>query len=696
MFSSFFGGSDKSDSPAYVLVDKATNELLIGPDWGVNVDLCDLVNSDFMRHGKDCVKALRAKMGKKNPKVQLLALTTLEMCMKNCGHPFHQMVADKEVLPIIVKQVMMSSDGEVKDKMLALVEEWSVQLQIPEFREAFRHLRSKGVEFPGMNLAEAAPMHTPPAQFPPSGAASRGSGSSAAHAQLAGRDDIDEADAAAIAAAIAEADAEAAAQEAADARAAAAAGHTAAYSAPHASMGVPSGRHIPVATPVGPPGPIPGSGAGGAVPNAQAGGYNAPPYAAAVAGGAPAAAMATQQPPADIDAGGPEAVAKLKADLDVAQNSVSVLADMLANVDPNNPRGVSDEVIAELAGQCLQMKPRVVSLIESVGEEDLLCAALQLNDELTKTLERHDQLAAAAAAGTAAPPAPAPQAPPPSEPTPPPPPAPQPAAVTTLDDLLGPMPETAAAAPAPGTTPPRLQPPPGAAPTPAPPQADLLDLLSGDDMAAPAPVPAPAMAQVPAATPVVDPFATSPMLTVPPPVPASAAAAMPVPTPPQPTPGLPPSMMSASPPGMNTFHNPAFDMADQMQQMSLGSAPGTTATADPFAAGSPPLHQQSALADDTDPFSGLARERAASMGQSQVSASPIGMGAVSAGAAAGQQPVPSPAAAAPNPFLQGPPPVVASSPTNPFLDATTLPPAPAAALVDDFDALARSRTGHAS
>jgi hypothetical protein len=27
-------------------VDKATNELLLGPDWTLNIDICDAVNSD--------------------------------------------------------------------------------------------------------------------------------------------------------------------------------------------------------------------------------------------------------------------------------------------------------------------------------------------------------------------------------------------------------------------------------------------------------------------------------------------------------------------------------------------------------------------------------------------------------------------------------------------------------------------------
>ena len=31
---------------AAVRVDKATNELLLGPDWTLNIDICDAVNSD--------------------------------------------------------------------------------------------------------------------------------------------------------------------------------------------------------------------------------------------------------------------------------------------------------------------------------------------------------------------------------------------------------------------------------------------------------------------------------------------------------------------------------------------------------------------------------------------------------------------------------------------------------------------------
>ncbi|KDO49623.1 hypothetical protein CISIN_1g0070672mg, partial [Citrus sinensis] len=37
--------SSSSSSSATVAVDKATSELLISPDWTMNIDICDSINS---------------------------------------------------------------------------------------------------------------------------------------------------------------------------------------------------------------------------------------------------------------------------------------------------------------------------------------------------------------------------------------------------------------------------------------------------------------------------------------------------------------------------------------------------------------------------------------------------------------------------------------------------------------------------
>ena len=98
-----------------------------------------------------------------------------------------------------------------------------------------------------------------------------------------------------------------------------------------------------------------------------------------------------------MDATSPEAVAKLKSDLEVARNSAAVLRDMLDGIDAvRDPGAVNDEVVSQLAEQCAQMRPRVVALVESAEDEELLATALELNDELTYAAERRDALRAAA------------------------------------------------------------------------------------------------------------------------------------------------------------------------------------------------------------------------------------------------------------------------------------------------------------
>ncbi|EFJ20837.1 hypothetical protein SELMODRAFT_39145, partial [Selaginella moellendorffii] len=84
--------------------DKATSDMLIGPDWAMNMEICDILNHD-PGQAKDVVKAIKKRLGNRSPKVQLLALTVLETIVKNCGVAVHQQVAEKDVLHEMVKIV---------------------------------------------------------------------------------------------------------------------------------------------------------------------------------------------------------------------------------------------------------------------------------------------------------------------------------------------------------------------------------------------------------------------------------------------------------------------------------------------------------------------------------------------------------------------------------------------------------------
>lgn len=152
-----------------VFVERATSDLLGGPDWGLNLEICDALNKNPSL-SRDVVKALKKRLSNKSVKVQTLALTVLEMIMTNCGDPVHRMVAEKDVLHDMVKIVKKKADPRVRDKCLALLESWQSifggsKAKYPQYLAAYDGLRRSGVQFPAQVVADTdlhrAPTATP-------------------------------------------------------------------------------------------------------------------------------------------------------------------------------------------------------------------------------------------------------------------------------------------------------------------------------------------------------------------------------------------------------------------------------------------------------------------------------------------------------------------------------------------------------
>ncbi|KAK9755453.1 hypothetical protein RND81_01G026400 [Saponaria officinalis] len=157
--------SSSSSTSTTIRVDKATSELLVGPDWTMNMEICDLCNSNHWM-AKDLVKGVKRRLKHKNPRVQLLTLTLLETMVKNCGEYIHYQIAERKILDELVKIFKKKGDTHVRDKILTLLDSWQEAFGGPggkysQYFWACDELRRCGAKFP-QRSPRSAPVITPP------------------------------------------------------------------------------------------------------------------------------------------------------------------------------------------------------------------------------------------------------------------------------------------------------------------------------------------------------------------------------------------------------------------------------------------------------------------------------------------------------------------------------------------------------
>lgn len=157
----FFQGPNQADK----LVEDATSEALDEPDWALNLDLCDLINTDKLS-SVELIRGIKKRIMVKSPRVQYLALVLLETCVKNCEKAFSEVAAER----VLDEMVRLIDDPQTvvnnRNKALMMIEAWGESTgelrYLPVFEETYKSLKSRGIRFPGRDNESLAPIFTPP------------------------------------------------------------------------------------------------------------------------------------------------------------------------------------------------------------------------------------------------------------------------------------------------------------------------------------------------------------------------------------------------------------------------------------------------------------------------------------------------------------------------------------------------------
>jgi len=158
--------ADKIRKPAIQeAVEKATSEMLLQPDWENNLVICDAIEQK-RDLAEPAVRALRKRVNDSNPKIQSLAITLTETCMKNCSSHMHAAIGTKDFLEDLARiGTTPTVDGSVRDQALSFIEAVGIAFEgdpyFATFPQVYLKLKGMGVDFPARDVDSNVPIVSP-------------------------------------------------------------------------------------------------------------------------------------------------------------------------------------------------------------------------------------------------------------------------------------------------------------------------------------------------------------------------------------------------------------------------------------------------------------------------------------------------------------------------------------------------------
>ncbi|CAI6338899.1 unnamed protein product [Periconia digitata] len=137
------------------------------PNLALNLEITDLINSKKGTAPREAAVTLVQYINHRNQNVALLALSLLDICVKNCGYPFHLQISTKEFLNELVRRFPERPpvhSSRVQNRILELIEEWRQTICLTSrykedlgfIRDMHRLLSYKGYMFPEVRKEDAA------------------------------------------------------------------------------------------------------------------------------------------------------------------------------------------------------------------------------------------------------------------------------------------------------------------------------------------------------------------------------------------------------------------------------------------------------------------------------------------------------------------------------------------------------------
>ncbi|KAL9109665.1 MAG: hypothetical protein Q9227_005703 [Pyrenula ochraceoflavens] len=133
----------------------------------LNLEVADLINSKKGNAPREGAITIVNLINHRNPNVSLHALSLLDICVKNCGYPFHLQISTKEFLNELVRRFPErppSRSTRVQNRILEAIEEWRQTIcQTSRYKEDLGFIRDmhrlllyKGYIFPEVKMEDAA------------------------------------------------------------------------------------------------------------------------------------------------------------------------------------------------------------------------------------------------------------------------------------------------------------------------------------------------------------------------------------------------------------------------------------------------------------------------------------------------------------------------------------------------------------